>query len=55
MNTLTLLSARYGAAVASVLPLRTASVLPQAQRQPIRVLQTSRVPAQLSLFMRPCR
>ena len=25
----------------------------QAQRQPFRVLQTSRAPAQLSLFLRP--
>ena len=47
--------ARQGAAVrASVLPSTKARVLPPAQpRQPFRVLQTSRSPAQLSLFMRP--
>ncbi len=45
-------SARQGAA-SPVLPQRKAPVLQQPQRQPFRVLQTSRAPAQLSLFLRP--
>ena len=53
MNTQILISARHGSGASSVLPQRTAPALQQAQRQPIRVLQASRAPAQLSLFMRP--
>jgi len=47
-------STRQGAAAAAVLPQRKAPVL-QPQRQPFRVLQTGRAPAQLSLFLRPSR
>jgi len=36
-----------------VLPTRPAAKPAEAQRQPFRVLQTSRAPAQLSLFLRP--
>lgn len=45
--------ARPGASASSVLPQRKAPVLQQPQRQPFRVLQTGRAPAQLSLFLRP--
>ena len=54
MNTITTTSSRPGAAASKVLPQRSkAPVLQQPQRQPFRVLQTSRSPAQLSLFLRP--
>ncbi|MBC8058499.1 MAG: hypothetical protein H7Y61_18160 [Rhizobiales bacterium] len=46
-------SARPGATASSVLPQRKAPAPQQPQRQPFRVLQTSRAPAQLSLFLRP--
>ncbi len=41
------------AAASPVLPQRKAPVLQVAQRLPFRVLQTSRAPAQLSLYLRP--
>lgn len=53
MNTSSFASKREGGATSSVLPQRKAPVLQQPQRQPFRVLQTSRSPAQLSLFLRP--
>lgn len=37
----------------TVLPQRKEPVLKVAPRLPLRVLQTSRAPAQLSLFLRP--
>jgi hypothetical protein len=40
-------------AASSVLPQRKAPILQVAPRLPFRVLQTSRAPAQLSLFLRP--
>jgi len=41
------------AAASAVLPQRKAPTLQVAPRLPFRVLQTSRAPAQLSLFLRP--
>lgn len=41
------------AAASAVLPQRKAAVLQVAPRLSFRVLQTSRAPAQLSLFLRP--
>ncbi|MES2101942.1 MAG: hypothetical protein V4569_19115 [Pseudomonadota bacterium] len=41
------------AAASAVLPQRKAPILQAAPRLPFRVLQTSRSPAQLSLFLRP--
>lgn len=54
MNTTTApVSSRPAAAGSNVLPASKAT-LPQATpRLPFRVLQTSRAPAQLSLFLRP--
>ena len=46
-------SSRPGAAGSKLLPQRKAPVLQTAPRLPFRVLQTSRSPAQLSLFLRP--
>lgn len=47
-------SARQGGAASlRAMPQRPTPVLPVAPRQPFRVLQTSRAPAQLSLFLRP--
>jgi hypothetical protein len=37
----------------AVLPQRREPVLPALQHQPLRVLQSGRPPAQLSLFLRP--
>ena len=39
--------------VTKVLPVRRAPTVAEAQRPSARVLQTSRAPAQLSLFLRP--
>jgi len=39
--------------IAKTLQVRRAPVLQAPQRQQSRVLQTSRAPAQLSLFLRP--
>ncbi|MEP7299561.1 MAG: hypothetical protein ABI702_25540 [Burkholderiales bacterium] len=39
--------------LAKTLRVQRAPVLPTPQRQQVRVLQTSRAPAQLSLFLRP--
>ncbi len=39
--------------VTRVLPVRRAPTVAEAQRPSARVLQTSRAPAQLSLFLRP--
>lgn len=44
---------RPGAAAGPVLPQRKTPAPLQPPRQPFRVLQTSRSPAQLSLFLRP--
>ena len=44
---------RPGAAARAVLPLRQAPVLHIAPRHPLRVLQSGRAPAQLSLCLRP--
>ena len=44
---------RSRAMASAVLPQRKAPVPPASERQPFRVLQTSRAPAQLSLFLRP--
>ena len=46
-------SATERAAATPVLPQRKAPILQAAPRLPFRVLQTSRSPAQLSLFLRP--
>ena len=46
-------SSKQRASASTVLPQRKAPVLQAAPRQPFRVLQTSRAPAQLSLFLRP--
>ncbi|MES3014012.1 MAG: hypothetical protein V4750_09845 [Pseudomonadota bacterium] len=46
-------STRPRAAANAVLPQRKAPILQVAPRLPFRVLQTSRAPAQLSLFLRP--
>ena len=54
MNTATApVSARSGAAGSRVLPQSQAAQAQAAPRLPFRVLQTSRAPAQLSLFLRP--
>jgi hypothetical protein len=55
MSTSTNTSAASGprAAASAVLPQRKAPILQVAPRLPFRVLQTSRSPAQLSLFLRP--
>jgi hypothetical protein len=39
--------------VATVLPVRRAPSVVEAQRPSFRVLQSGRAPAQLSLFLRP--
>ena len=45
---------RRSTAPSATLPQRKAAVLQAApQRPPFRVLQTSRAPAQLSLYLRP--
>ena len=48
MNT----STNTGTAASAVLPQRKAPVLPVTPRPPFQILQTSRAPAQLSLFLR---
>ncbi len=56
MNTSTNTSIAAGiprASASTVLPQRKAPILQVAPRLPFRVLQTSRAPAQLSLFLRP--
>ena len=40
-------------AASAAVPQRNAPAKPDTQRLPPRVLQTSRSPAQLSLFLRP--
>jgi hypothetical protein len=50
MNTI---PSRYGALAAAALPKRKSPAAAVAQHQPLRVLQTGRAPAQLSLFLRP--
>lgn len=54
-NTSAIASAKSSprAAAGAVLPQRKAPILQVAPRLPFRVLQTSRAPAQLSLFLRP--
>ena len=51
MNTSTSTGPRTAAS--AVLPQRKAPVLHVAPRLPLRILQTSRAPTQLSLFLRP--
>lgn len=46
-------AARDALSAVTALPPRRAANLPLMQRQGFRVLQTSRAPAQLSLFQRP--
>lgn len=50
---ITTISARSGAMASAALPPRKTPVAPEAPRLPFRVLQTSRSPAQLSLYLRP--
>ena len=54
MNTTTTSApSRPGAAARALLPLRQAPTLHMTPRQPLRVLQSGRAPAQLSLCLRP--
>jgi hypothetical protein len=46
-------STRSGATASTALPQRKAPVATEAARLPFRVLQSSRSPAQLSLYLRP--
>lgn len=50
---ITPVSVRIGAAASAAATQRKAPVAPEAARLPLRVLQSSRSPAQLSLYLRP--
>lgn len=50
---ITPVSVRIGAMAGAAATQRKTPVAPEAPRLPFRVLQTSRSPAQLSLYLRP--